>query len=86
MSSACSHAVVQFDDESIKKRFGARLRSLRQARGLSQEDLALSCQLDRTYIGGVERGERNISLINIIRLACSLNVHASAFFTDDDHE
>ena len=52
-------------DGRIQKEFGARLKSIRQQRGLSQEALALTCELDRTYIGGVERGERNISLINI---------------------
>jgi transcriptional regulator with XRE-family HTH domain len=56
----------------IQRRFGATLRQLRQAKGLSQEALALACDLDRTYIGGVERGERNISLINIHKIARAL--------------
>jgi transcriptional regulator with XRE-family HTH domain len=62
--------------EQIKKAFGARVRSIRAQKGLSQEDLALACGLDRTYIGGVERGERNISLINIHRIAEALGVPA----------
>jgi transcriptional regulator with XRE-family HTH domain len=58
----------------IQRQFGARVRTLRKQKGLSQEALALACQLDRTYIGGVERGERNISLLNIHRIADALGV------------
>lgn len=54
--------------------FGKRLQFLRKQKGLSQEQLGLSCGLDRTYISGVERGVRNISLLNILKLAESLEV------------
>lgn len=54
--------------------FGERVRVLRQSRGISQEALALAAGLDRTYVGGVERGERNISLINIQKIAQALDV------------
>lgn len=52
----------------LQKHFGQRVRELRKRKGLSQEALALACDLDRSYIGGVERGERNISLLNIHRI------------------
>ncbi len=67
-------------EDRIKKDFGARLRSIRQRTGLSQEALALACGLDRTYIGGVERGERNISLVNIHKIANGLGHSARDLF------
>ncbi len=54
--------------------FGKRVRKLRLARRLSQEKLAELADLHRNYVGGVERGERNVSLINIVKLAHGLNV------------
>ena len=54
--------------------FGKSLRDLRQRRGFSQEELAERAHLHRNYVGGVERGERNISLINIVELAHALSV------------
>ena len=54
--------------------FGERVRALRLKSRISQEKLAFLCKLDRTYIGGVERGERNLSLKNIDRIATALSV------------
>lgn len=56
----------------ILKRFGARVRELRLQTGLSQEKFAAKCGLDRTYLGSVERGERNIALRNIEKIAKAL--------------
>ena len=58
--------------------FGRRVRELRVEKGLSQEELAHRADLDRSYVGQVERGERNISLDNIHRLAEAMNVQAAA--------
>ena len=75
-SAAWSHVLMDdIQQQSIKSAFGARVRYLREVRGMSQEALALLCELDRSYIGGVERGERNISLVNIYKIAHSLGVH-----------
>lgn len=68
------------EEQQLKKAFGTRIREIRKERGLSQETLALSCSLDRTYIGGVERGERNLSLINIYKIAKALRVPAGDLF------
>jgi len=66
----------------VTKRFGIRVRMLRQIRGLSQEALAEVCNLDRTYISGIERGIRNVSLRNIEALANGLGVSLSELFKD----
>lgn len=65
---------------SILKVFGAHVRKLRLNKGLSQEDLAMNAELDRSYVGGVERGERNISLLNVERLARALDVSLGELF------
>ena len=56
--------------------FGSRVRNLRCQRALSQEGLANNVGLHRTYIGSVERGERNVSLVNILRIADELDTDA----------
>ena len=63
--------------------FGKKLRELRQIQGYSQEKLAAVSGLHRTYVGDVERGERNISLDNIWRLADALKINPAVFFEED---
>jgi len=64
-------------DADILKRFGHRVRALRKAKGLSQEAFADTCGLDRTYVGGIERGERNLGLRNIEVIAQGLGLSVS---------
>lgn len=64
----------------IEKQFGNRVRELRLKTGLSQEELAFKAGVHRTYLGGIERGERNPSLKNIAALAHALNVTLSDLF------
>lgn len=61
-------------DRKYLKAFGARVRALRKAAGFSQEDFALEIGLDRTYMGGVERGERNLALLNLRKIAYGLKI------------
>ncbi len=70
------------NSKNIQKKFGNRLRQIRQNMGLSQEELAHLCNLDRSYVGGVERGERNISLVNIHKIADALNISPTEFFNE----
>jgi transcriptional regulator with XRE-family HTH domain len=68
-------------ESEILRKFGKRIRQLRIQRGItSQMDLANKAKLDRTYIGGVERGERNVGLKNIEKLAKALGVNVEDLF------
>ena len=64
-------------DNKLLIKVGTRIKELRTKAGLSQEKLSFACELDRTYIGSVERGERNISVINLNKIANALNVPLS---------
>ncbi|MHB8192629.1 MAG: helix-turn-helix domain-containing protein [Bellilinea sp.] len=59
---------------------GERIRSLRLEKGLTQEEFALLVGLDRSYFGGVERGERNISVLNLIKIAQALDKEIGDLF------
>lgn len=68
--------------KSIQSEFGKRIRELRLKKGLSQESFADLCNLDRTYISGIERGVRNVSLRNIEVIARALGLDISELFKD----
>lgn len=70
------------EERDILLRFGERVRDLRTALSLSQEAFASLCDLDRTYIGGIERGERNLSLRNIEVIAKALGISISKLTED----
>ena len=65
----------------ILRDFGDRVRELRLSRSYSQEKLADQCALDRTYVGGVERGERNPSLVALGKIAMGLDVSLAELFS-----
>ena len=65
----------------IRTRFGVRVRQLRATRGWSQEAFADRCGLHRTYVGSIERGEQNISLVNIEKVAATLGVSLAELFS-----
>jgi transcriptional regulator with XRE-family HTH domain len=67
-------------EAQAQEHFGKRVRELRKHMGLSQEALALACNLDRSYIGSVERGERNISLLNILKISEALGISTRELF------
>ncbi len=64
----------------VLKAFGNRVREIRGQKGLSQEALARLAEIDRTYIGGIERGERNAGIKNVHRIADALGVSAAELF------
>ncbi len=65
-----------------RRDLGATVRKRRVALGLSQEQLAERADLHWTYVGGIERGERNVSLLNIVKIARALNTSPSRLLAD----
>lgn len=69
--------------DDFLKWFGDRVREIRHQKNLSQEELAELAGIDRTYVGGVERGERNLSVLNVKRLSDALGINVKDLFDDD---
>ncbi len=73
------------DDEKLYlNKIGIRIREMRIELELSQEKLAFACDLDRTYIGSVERGERNIAVINLRKIAKALNSNVQSLLNIEE--
>lgn len=66
--------------EDVRVRFGKAVRHRRNKLGVSQEAFADMCGLDRTYVGGIERGERNVALVNIEKIAKTLRLTIAELF------
>ena len=72
--------------EDIKSLLGKRIRELRKQKGLSQEELGWKSELHFTYIGGVERGEKNCSIITLEKIAKGLEINIKDFFDTPSHK
>lgn len=70
----------------LLRRFGLRVRELREAAGFSQESFGEACDLHRNYIGGIERGERNVALMNIAAIARALKTTSSELLRGVDSD
>ncbi|EHQ25044.1 helix-turn-helix domain-containing protein [Mucilaginibacter paludis] len=64
----------------IKSKVGSRIREIREKNGISQKDLSYTADLDRSYIASVENGQRNISIVNLEKIAKALKVNLSELF------
>lgn len=70
----------------IKLKIGRRIKELREKTEMSQMDLAYAADLDRSYIASIENGQRNVSIINIEKIALALNITVREFFKSKEFE
>ena len=75
---------IHSGNESVLKMLGAAVRELRQERSLSQEAFADLAGLDRSYMGGIERGEHNLTVMSLLRIATALDCKASVLMSEAD--
>jgi len=68
----------------VKLKIGERIKKLREQTTMSQKDLAYAADLDRSYIASIENGQRNVSIVNIEKIATALNVTVKEFFNEDE--
>ena len=78
--------MTEHSDRGILSAFGAAVRALRTKKGLSQEGLAALAGVHRTYMGDIERGTRNVALVNIVRIARALGISTSAMLLSMEEE
>ena len=70
----------------IKQKIGARIKAIREQKELSQKDVAYAADLDRSYIASIENGKRNVSIVNIEKIANALRISIRTFFDDNIFE
>lgn len=70
----------------IKLKIGQRIKELREKAEMSQKDLAYTADLDRSYIASIENGQRNVSIVNIEKIANALNITLKEFFNNNEFE
>lgn len=75
-----------FSIMEIRTKIGLRIKELRKAKGLSQEQLSLKADLDRTYMASVENGKRNVAIVNIEKIILALGENFESFFKGFDKE
>ena len=68
----------------VKLKIGLRIKALREVSKMSQKDLSYAADLDRSYIASIENGKRNVSIVNIEKIANALNVTLKDFFDDGE--
>ena len=74
---------MKYVSMDIREKIGLRIRALRKEAGLSQEGLALKAGIDRTYINSIENGKRNISILNINKIANALDISLTDLFNSE---
>jgi transcriptional regulator with XRE-family HTH domain len=67
----------------VKLKIGQRIKQLRDVKGMAQKDLAYAADLDRSYIASIENGQRNVSIVNIEKIAVAFGLTLKQFFEDD---
>ncbi len=70
----------------VKVKIGQRIKELREASNMSQKDLSYAADLDRSYIASIENGQRNVSIVNIEKIASALGVTLKKFFNNAEFE
>lgn len=84
LKSSGSCVLNMQDRNDILRRLGLNIREARSEKGLSQEELAHKAGLDRSYVGDIERGERNPTVVSLLKLARALGMSVSDFVIDID--
>jgi transcriptional regulator with XRE-family HTH domain len=75
---------MNLDEQHFLQEVGLRIRTRREAQNLTQAQLGERCDLDRTFIGSVERGERNLALLNLRKIAQALRVPLAELLNEEE--